>query len=215
MGGMASTAHGPGAVRRPHRRPPRRTRWPRRIGGLLGTAGLLGVAVVMWTMIAPSKETAPLTSDAPAATATPAGKAPAKAKAKRRSKPGLTKAQLASRTEAVGLLRRQGYLPTRLSDYHPSHELRVLIGYRNGDPLGPRRAFFFVGKRYVGSDSLSGSSKLVAGKAGKRWVTLAYGVYAPGAKPCCPASTTRVRFEWTGSALVPQGTIPLSRVATG
>jgi hypothetical protein len=213
---MASTAHGPGAVRRPHRRPPRKTRWARRIGGLLGTAGLLGVAVLMWTMIAPSKDaTAPLTTDAPAATATPAAKAPAKTKAKRRSKPRLTKAQLASRTEAVALLRTHGYLPTRLSVYDPSHELRVLIGYRNGDPLGPRRAFFFAGKRFVGNDSLSGSSKLVAGKAGKRWVTLAYGVYGPGAKPCCPASTTRVRFEWTGSALVPHGTIPLGRVATG
>jgi LppP/LprE lipoprotein len=214
MGGMATTAHDPGAVRRPHRRPPRRTRWPRRIGGVLATAGLLGVAVLMWTMVAPSKETTTtLTPDAPAATPTPAAKS--QAKAKRKSKPGLTKAQLAARTEAVGLMRRQGYLPTRLSDYHPEHELRVLIGYRNGDPLGPRRAFFFVGKRSIGNDSAGGSSKLVVGKSGKRWVRLAYGVYAPGAKPCCPASTTRVRFEWTGTALVPQGTIPLGRVATG
>lgn len=214
MGGMASTAHGPGAVRRPHRRPPRRTRWPRRIGGMLATAGLLGVAVLMWTMVAPSKDaTTALTPGAPAATATPAAQTPAKAK--RRSKPGLTKAQLASRGEAVALMRRQGYLPTRLSDYRPKHELRVLVGYRNGDPLGPRRAFFFVGKRYVGNDSLSGSSKLVVGKGGKRWVTLTYGVYAPGAKPCCPSSTTRVRFEWTGSALAPRDAIPLGRVATG
>jgi hypothetical protein len=211
---MASTAHGPGAVRRPHRRPPRRTRWPRRIGGVLATAGLLGVAVLMWTMVAPSKDaTTTLTTNAPAATATPAAKSPAKAKAKR--KPGLTKAQLASRTEAIGLMRRQGYLPTRAADYDPTHELRVLIGYRNGDPLGPRRAFFFVGKRYIGNDSVGGSSKVVVGKSGKRWVRLAYGVYAPGAKPCCPASTARVRFEWSGSALVPQGTVPVGRVATG
>ena len=212
---MASTAHGPGAVRRPHRRPPRRTRWPRRIGGVLATAGLLGVAVLMWTMIAPSKDaTTTLSPDAPAATATPAAKSsPAKAKAKHKRR--LSKAQLASRTEAVGLMRRQGYLPTRLADYDPRHELRVLIGYRNGDPLGPRRAFFFVGKRYIGNDSAGGSSKVVVGESGKRWVRLAYGVYAPGAKPCCPASTAKVRFEWTGGALVPQGTIPLGRVATG
>jgi hypothetical protein len=213
---MASTARGPGAVRRPHRRPPRRTRWPRRIGGVLATAGLLGVAVLMWTMVAPSKHsTASLVRDAPAATPTPAAKQHAKKKAKAKVKRGLTAAQLAARTEAVAVMQRQGYLPTRVADYAPKHELRVLVGYRNGDPLSPRRAFFFVGKRFIGNDSTAGSSKLVVGKSGNRWVTLTYGVYAPGAKLCCPASTTKVRFEWSGSALAPKGAIPLGRVASG
>jgi hypothetical protein len=180
---------------------------------MLATAGLLGVAVLMWTMIAPSNDaTTGLAPEVPAATATPAPKPHA---SKPKSKPGLTKAQLAARGDAVALMRRQGYLPTRLADYAPKHELRVLVGYRNGDPLGPRRAFFFVGKRYVGNDSIGGSSKLAVRSSGNRSVTLAYGVYAPGAKPCCPARTTKVRFEWTGSSLAPQGTIPPGRVATG
>jgi hypothetical protein len=213
---MASTARGPHTARRPRRRPPRRTRWPRRIAGVLATAGLFGVAVLMYTMVAPSHDgtEAALVPEAPAA-------APAKAKDKakagkqRHGKPKLTAKQLAARASAVSALRAQGYLPTHETDYDPRRELRVLVGYRNGDPLGPRRAFFFVGTRLIGHDAEGGSTKLKVVKSGKRWVTLAYGVYAPGAKVCCPASTTKIRFNWTGSALAPAGTIPLGRIATG
>jgi hypothetical protein len=91
----------------------------------------------------------------------------------------------------------------------------VLVGYRNGEAGGPRRAFFFAGTRLIGTDSTAGSSSLVVKRSGKRWVALTYGVFAPGAKPCCPVSTTSVRFEWNGSALTPKGTIPLGRLATG
>ena len=220
MGGMASTARGPHAARRPRRRPPRRTRWPRRIAGIIGTAGLLGVAVLMYTMVAPSRDTesafipdATAPAPAKAKDKTAAGKAKHKAKAKHRAK--LSGKELAARTAAVSLLREQGYLPTREADYNPRHELRVLVGYRNGDPLGPRRAFFFVGKRFIGHDSSAGSTQLVVGKSGKRWATLRYGVFAPGGKVCCPVSTTKVRFNWTGTALTPAGVIPLGRIATG
>jgi hypothetical protein len=185
---------------------------------MIATAGLLGVAVLMGTMLAPrdSDTERALLPDAPAA-------APAKAKAKGKDKGAakarkakkLTGKQLAARASAVTLLRNQGYLPTHEADYDPRHELRVLVGYRNGDPLGPRRAFFFVGTRFIGHDTSGGSSKLAVTKSGKRWVTLRYGVFAPGAKVCCPSSTGKVRFNWTGTALSPAGAIPLGRVATG
>jgi hypothetical protein len=217
MGGMASTARGPHAARRPRPRPPRRTRWPRRIGGVLATALLLGVAVLMGTMVAPSgDETAALAPASPAATPRPA-KAGAKAKAKS-GRPGrarLTARQLAARASAVAVLRGQGYLPIRERDYDPRHQLRVLIGYRNGDPLGPRRAFFFVGSRFIGHDTTAASSSVTLGRSGRRWASLTYGVYAPGAKACCPGSRSKVRFEWTGAALAPKGAIPLARLATG
>jgi hypothetical protein len=175
------------------------------------------VAVLMGTMVAPSRDDteSALIPDTPAA-------APAKAKTrtkdKAKAKKGpakLTGKQLAARTSAVTLLRGQGYLPTREADYDPRHELRVLVGYRNGDPLGPRRAFFFVGTRFIGNDSTVGSTKLKVGKSGKRWVALSYGVFAPGGKVCCPVSTSKVRFNWTGTALTPAGALPLSRIATG
>jgi hypothetical protein len=181
---------------------------------MIGTAGLLGVAVLMGTWLAPSRHgtDATFVPDTPAATQAPKAKAKAK---KAKPKPKLTAKQLAARTAAVTVLRTQGYLPTREADYNPRHDLRVLVGYRNGDPLGPRRAFFFVGSRFIGNDSTAGSTQLKVAKSGKRWVTLAYGVFAPGGKVCCPVSTSKVRFDWTGSALTPAGAIPLSRLATG
>jgi hypothetical protein len=186
---------------------------------MLATAGLLGVAVLMGTMVAPSRDDTEqaLIQEAPAAAPAKAKKDKgAKAKAKKAKKPAkLTGKQLAARAAAVTLLRNQGYLPTHETDYDPRHELRVLVGYRNGDPLGPRRAFFFVGTRFIGHDSSGGSTKLAVAKAGKRWVTLRYGVFAPGAEVCCPSSTSKVRFNWTGTALTPAGALPLSRIATG
>jgi hypothetical protein len=175
------------------------------------------VAVLMYTMVAPSRDTdsafIPDTPVTAPAKAKAGGKVKHKAKIKQPTK--LTSKQLATRTAAVSLLREQGYLPTREADYNPRHELRVLVGYRNGDPLGPRQAFFFVGTRFIGHDSTAGSTQLVAGKSGRRWVTLRYGVFAPGGKVCCPVSTTKVRFTWTGTALTPAGVIPLGRIATG
>jgi hypothetical protein len=221
MGPMASTVRGPQAARRPRRRRPqgRVARWARRIGGMLATGALLGVGVLMWSMVAPSKDSRrALVPSAPAATPAPgkpSAKAKARAKAKAKARSGLRAEQLAARTAAVTVLRGLGYLPTREADYDPTHTLRVLVGYRNGDPLGPRRAFFFVGGRYIGNDSTAGSTSLKVGKAADRSVTLAYGVFAPGAKVCCPSSTTTVRFRWDGSALTPVGPIPSGRLATG
>jgi hypothetical protein len=184
---------------------------------MLATAGLLGVAVLMGTWIAPSRNPAQsaFVPNTPAATGPAKTKQKAKAKKHKAGKPALTAKQLAARTAAVTSLRSQGYLPTHEADYDPRHELRVLVGYRNGDPLGPRRAFFFVGTRFIGNDSSAGSSQLKVAKSANRWVTLTYGVYAPGGKVCCPVSTSKVRFNWTGTALTPAGAIPLSRVATG
>src|SRR3954449_2469270 len=162
MGAMASPA-----VRRPHRRPPRRTRWGRRIAGIIGTAGLLGTAVLMGTWIAPSPDPSPeVLAPAPAPAAKPKPHKQAAGKAKAKTKPKLTAKQLAARTAAVTVLRNQGYLPTREADYDPRHQLRVLIGYRNGDPLGPRRAFFFTGGRLIGNDSSSGRPTPQPGQAG-------------------------------------------------
>jgi hypothetical protein len=217
MGGMASTAPGPSAVRRPHRRPPRRVRWPRRVAGVLATLGLFGVAAVMTAMFLPSPaDTASVTvPEAPAVAAKHKPAAKAKQQQAGKAAKPLTAKQLAARAAAVMVLRDQGYLPTREKDYNPRKALRVLVGYRNGDPLGPRRAFFFVGERFIGHDSTASSSSVKVVRSGKRSVTLAYGVYAPGAEACCPASTSKVTFKWSGTALAPQGLIPAGRLATG
>jgi hypothetical protein len=217
MGGMASTARGPHVVP-PRRRSSRAARWTRRIGGILATAALLGVGVAMALMILPQMRD----DDEQAATGTvPAARPtaqPAKAHKKKAAKKGPTKAQLRARAAAVSVLRAQGYLPVREADYVPTHDLRVLVGYRNGDPLGPRRAFFFAGGRFVGHDTVSSSASLKVASTGKDSATLAYGIYAIGDKACCPsAGTTKVRFEFKDGALTPAGTVPTysQRTATG
>jgi hypothetical protein len=188
-------------------------RWPRRIAGVLATVALLGTGTTMAMMVlAAADGDRALVAAVPEPTAVPTPKARSPQPA---GTPPLTKAQKAARAEAVALLRAQGYLPTHAADYDPRRALRVLVGYRNGDPLGPRRAFFFQGAAFIGYDTASPSTRLRVVGAGKQWVTLGYGVFAPGAERCCPASTAKVRFEWRDGALQPAGAIPAGRIATG
>lgn len=181
---------------------------------MLGTGALLAVAVAIAVMILPSSDTEQeLTAPVPAST--PA----AKAEHQKKHHKQLTAAQKRTRKEAVDYMATQGYVPVRLRDWNPKHELRVLIGYRNGDAGGPRRAFFFSGGEYVGTDSTEPSSGLKIDVSGKRFVTLTYGVYASGDEACCPSGGhEKVRYEWSGTAVTPVGgTIPASwqRVASG
>ena len=102
-------------------------------------------------------------------------------------------------------LRRQGYKPARLADWHARQSLRVLIGTQGGQ----RRAFFFVGRRYIGNDATTPSTKLRVGKQDKRSVTLVYSVWRRGDRACCPhGGAVRVRFRWEGGRLQPQSAIP-------
>jgi hypothetical protein len=185
-------------------------RWGRRIAGILGTAALLGVAAYMGSMIAPARNATPAFVPK---VQEPQAKAKAKHKAKpKHTGPKLSAAQLAARTDAISVLRTRGYVAVNPAAYNPRHVLRVLIGYQSGNPLGPRRAFFFVGTRFIGNDAADGSSSLKLKQSGKRWATLAYGVFAPGGK--VPSNTAKVRFAWDGSSLAPQGAIPLGRLAS-
>jgi LppP/LprE lipoprotein len=208
MGALSPTLAGGGRNRR-------RARWPRRIAGLVATAALLAVAVAILTMVLPGSDDASTETAASAPAATPAPNADKQAP----KNSGLTPAQKKTRAAAVSAMRAQGYLPVRLRDYDPHHALRVLVGYRAGEAGGPRRAFFFSGGTLLGTDSLEPSSGLKVAGAGKRWVTLAYGIYSPGDSSCCPSNGhAKVRYELSGSAVTPVGgTIPASyqRVATG
>lgn len=194
-------------------RAPRHASWMRRIVGVAATAALLGVAVAILVMILPSSDATTPQTAAVAPSVTPAPKTK-KAPAKK----GLTPAQKKARKAAVAAMSTQGWVPVRLSDYDPRHELRVLIGHQNGVTGGPRRAFFFAGGNYVGTDSTAPSTGLKVSGSGDKWVTLAYGVYSTGDKPCCPSGgRTKVRYEWSGTAVTPVGgTIPGSyqRVVT-
>jgi hypothetical protein len=152
-------------------------RWARRIAGVLGTAALLAVGIAMLSMITGlAQESTPVA--APAAAATPAkadGKGAKRARAKAKAAAKARAKARAARADAVAFLRGRGYVPVTEAAYRTRNVLRVLVGYRNGDPGGPRRAFLFSGTAFVGYDAPYGSSAIDVAKAGRRWVVLDYG----------------------------------------
>jgi LppP/LprE lipoprotein len=203
-----------------HGRPPVRARWPRRIAGVLATAALFGVALAMALMIRDAVGPSDESTVAPPAAATGTAHAKHAAGAKHgQHGPRLTAAQRKARTAAVSAMRGEGYEPVSLKQYDPRHALRVLIGYRSGDPSGPRRAFFFRSSGLVGTDSTAPSTGLKITGSGSSWATLSYGVYAAGDQTCCPSGgRVKVRFGWTGTEVAPVGgTMPADyqRVSSG
>jgi hypothetical protein len=172
--------------------------WMRRIAGLAGTAALLGSGVAIAVMVVPSGGDDEVVPAAPAATPEPKERKP--------SKPKLTTGERRSRRAALATLSEQGYEPVRVADYDPKADLRVLVG-RDAD--GARRAFFFAGRTYLGNDSEFASRRVRVVRSGRRSVTLAYRLYEPADRPCCPrGATAQVRFRWTGETLAPQGELP-------
>jgi hypothetical protein len=178
-------------------------RWIARVLAILATGALLAVGVAVISMIrAETDSNAENQALVAEPTPTPAPKPKPKKKAKRAT---LTKSQRAARNAAVAELRLQGYKPARLADWHARQSLRVLIGTQGGQ----RRAFFFVGRRYIGNDATTPSTKLQVGKQDKRSVTLVYSVWRRGDRACCPhGGAVRVRFRWEGGLLRPQSAIP-------
>ena len=69
---------------------------------------------------------------------------------------------------------------SRSADYHADHTLRVLIGAPRADTPRGRRAFFFVGTRYIGRDASTPSLQLRPGRQLDREITLVYTLYEPG-----------------------------------
>jgi hypothetical protein len=175
----------------------RRRRWPLRLLGLLGTAALLGSGVAIALMVIPVPEeeaAAPAAADGGAAAKT------------RTTKPGLTAAQKVSRRRAVATLNEQGFEPVRLADWRAESKLRVLVGR---DEAGAERAFFFVGRRFVGNDDVAASASLKVTAARDKSVTLGYRLYQPTDEDCCPkGERVKVGFRWEGGKLVPAGELP-------
>ena len=206
------------------RRTPLR-RWSRRILGVLATAAMLAVGAVAASLIlSPSDDEV---------AANPAGRqddgrrgeerrrgergrgedAVAREVAAERlgdRRSGPTRKQRAQRRAAVDEVRTAGYEPVELAAYHRKQTLRVLIGRpRQGTQPG-LRAFFFVRGRYIGNDALTPSMKLDVGEQRDREITLVYGLFVPGDRPCCPSGgAAKVRFRWTGDELRPREDIPL------
>jgi hypothetical protein len=173
---------------------PRRRRWPSRILGVLATAALLGTGVAIALMVIPEREEKAATTPPGTVEDASAAEAP------------LTAKQRAARRAAAATMTEQGYEPVRLGDWNPAHRLRVLIG-RAED--GSERAFFFVKRRFVGNDDAAASASVRVVETRPSRVTLAYRLYGPDDKVCCPkGERVKVTFRWEDGTLVPANAVP-------
>ncbi len=111
---------------------------------------------------------------------------------------------------AAELVRARGYTPNSTAEYHASQTLRVLVGTRTGSADGyGQQAFFFVGGRYIGTDTKESSATVKVVSQSDTEVTLAYPVYRKGDPLASPSGGQKdVRFQLNDGKLTALGTIP-------
>ncbi len=118
---------------------------------------------------------------------------------------------------AVTVVKAHGFTPNNTSDYRSGQTLRVLTATRTGSGDGyAQQAFFFVGNRYIGTDTSQPSAGVKVVAQGDTEVTLAYPLYRPHDPLCCPGGgQATVHFQLNNGRLVPLGTIPPANSTTG
>lgn len=203
--------------------------------GLLGGASLGGCGsstkTVSATNEAPATETSAATTTAKTTTSTattPTTSTPAQTTTNggtsaptTRTAPEPAFAQQETHAEgisaAAALVRARGYTPNDTSEYHPEQTLRVLVGTRTGSQEGfGQQAFFFVGGRYIGTDTKEPSATVKVVAQSDTEVTLSYELYRPGDSLSSPSGgQATVRFQLNNGKLTPVGKIPPANSASG
>jgi hypothetical protein len=118
---------------------------------------------------------------------------------------------------ALAAVKAHGFTANDTSDYHSGQTLRVLVGTRTGSGDGyGQQAFFFVGGRYIGTDTSQPSASVKVVEQSDTEVTLAYPLYRAHDPLCCPgAGQATVRFQLNNGRLVPLNPIPPANSQTG
>lgn len=154
-----------------------------------------------------SSTTPPTTTSAPGAGGTAAPTSPRTA-----PEPAFTQqeAHAAGPTAASALVRAHGFTPNDTSEYHSGQTLRVLVATRTGSGDGyGQQAFFFVGDRYIGTDTKEPSASVRVVSQGDTEVTLAYPLYRPADPLSSPSGgTATVHFQLNNGKLTAVGRIP-------
>jgi hypothetical protein len=111
---------------------------------------------------------------------------------------------------AAELVRAKGYTPNETSQYHPSQTLRVLVGTRTGSSTGMgQQAFFFVGGRYLGTDTKEASAAVTVVAQSDTEITLGYPRYRAGDAPGSPSGgQVAVRYQLNNGKLTAIGKVP-------
>jgi hypothetical protein len=123
----------------------------------------------------------------------------------------------AEASAAAATVRARGYTPNDVSEYHGGQTLRVLTATRTGSGDGyAQQAFFFVGRRYIGTDSSQPSAGVKVVAQSDTEVTLRYPLYATRDALCCPSGGhADVRFQLDNGRLTPLQNIPPASSRTG
>jgi LppP/LprE lipoprotein len=111
------------------------------------------------------------------------------------------------------VVRAQGYVPNKPSDWTPGDVFNALTATAKGSADGyNQRAFFFARGRYVGVDAPEPSAQLLEVWSNSDTVALLYLLYGGSDALCCPSGGGAiVRFHWNGQRLQRMGRVPPTR----
>jgi hypothetical protein len=113
------------------------------------------------------------------------------------------------RSAAAAIVRKKGYRPD-LRTWDSTFRLNVLIGtYATSADGYNKRAFFFVGRRYLGTDASLPSAQVQEVWRDDKTIALLYILYRNSDPLCCPTGGGAiVRFSWNGKRLRALDRIP-------
>jgi hypothetical protein len=121
-------------------------------------------------------------------------------------------AQLAAARKVV---QGKGYDSYNGQFWNSGHRLNALIGVLHESADGKyQHVFFFVDGHYIGIDAIRPSASIRIVRASNDVITVSYGIFKPTDALAAPSSHQQVRYEWTGTKLVPLDPIPPSATNT-
>ncbi len=120
-------------------------------------------------------------------------------------------------SQAAAVLKADGYTPAETSQYHPNQTLRVLIGAKAASSDGyDQQAFFFVGGRYIGTDTKEPSASIAVLSQSDTEVTLGYQLYRAGDPLANPSGGQAiVHFQLNNGKLTALNPIPPASATAG
>jgi hypothetical protein len=122
-----------------------------------------------------------------------------------------------SAANAAAVVREHGYTPNSTAEYHSGQTLTVLIGTRTGSSDGyDQLAFFFLGGKYIGTDTKQPSAQVKVLDQSDTEVTLGYPLYRKSDPLSSPSGgEAHVTFQLNNGKLVPLGKIPPAESSSG
>jgi hypothetical protein len=177
-------------------------------GGSSAATGSTPASSESQTITVTASPTASLPASAPSQTESGGTAAPGVA----RTAPAPAYVQQGSPTgelgRAVATVQANGYTPDDTAEYHAGQTLRVLVGTSTGNRY-EQRVFFFLGSKYLGTDTKQPSAGVSVVSQGATEATLAYSLYRPSDQLCCPGGGhAEVTFQLNNGKLTNVEPIP-------